>query len=424
MKHFWSDKGALGIVQTNLVPILVQKLLSELDEIKKLILDTLHFCMRVDTEKALKADAMTAFTELLSHKNSGIRAKAARDIMDLSVPLDGKNKAVECGSVPPLIELLKDPLSDVRANAAGAIMTITITTKGKYTAIDAGAIAPLVDLVQDATSEVRLNALKPDKRAGYFAGLFVMERKFAKFFHHLVHELIPDNGEREQLFDALRLYQTPLIALRHQMEYSYLAPAVPGVGDEIVRVNGFTIAEAIHEDVLNLIKTRDEIILKVTHIGMLPIKEQASQTVTWQYVEDMDSKVALAEVLEDKQVKKAKPVELKIFIDCTGYDSIGCGIVSGPRHYPGIFVEKVRPGSLAEEGGLEVGDQLVEVNETSFLNIGHKEVGGRRARVMQLRVVGKSVVRNGEAFNDLGERLDIEREHHRPEDGPLGDAEL
>ncbi|KAK7475793.1 hypothetical protein BaRGS_00032939 [Batillaria attramentaria] len=152
--------GALGIVQTNLVPILVQKLLSELDEIKKLILDTLHFCMRVDTEKALKADAMTAFTELLSHKNSGIRAKAARDIMDLSVPLDGKNKAVECGSVPPLIELLKDPLSDVRANAAGAIMTITITTKGKYTAIDAGAIAPLVDLVQDATSEVRLNALK------------------------------------------------------------------------------------------------------------------------------------------------------------------------------------------------------------------------------------------------------------------------
>nr|KAG5699885.1 hypothetical protein BaRGS_034659 [Batillaria attramentaria] len=48
----------------------------------------------------------------------------------------------------------------------------------------------------------------------------------------------------------------------------------------------------------------------------------------------------------------------------------------------------------------------------------------RGARVMKLRVVCKSVVRNGEAFNDLGERLDIEREHYRPEDGPLGDAEL
>ena len=49
-------------------------------------------------------------------------------------------------------------------------------------------------------------------------------------------------------------------------------------------------------------------------------------------------------------------------------------ILSGPPYYPGIFVEKVRPASLAQEVGLEVGDQIVEVNETSFLSIGHKEV--------------------------------------------------
>ncbi|XP_076472086.1 uncharacterized protein LOC143301586 isoform X2 [Babylonia areolata] len=276
----------------------------------------------------------------------------------------------------------------------------------------------------------------------------MMERKFAKFFHRLVQELIPDNGHREHMFDALRRYQSsqklhqllgdlrqvldepdklelyefirPLILLRHQMEYSYLTPPAPGVrlrtirlhrasnqslgfavrggyefnvgvfvskvepgsqadkqglkvGDEIVRVNGFTIAEAIHDDVLNLIKSRDEIVLKVTHIGMLPVKEHATDTVTWQYVEDMDSKRALDEVLSEKQVNGGKGVELKIFIDCTGYESIGCGILSGPSYYPGIFVEKVRPGSLAQEVGLEVGDQIVEVNDSSFQNIGHKE---------------------------------------------------
>nr|KAG5698839.1 hypothetical protein BaRGS_019691 [Batillaria attramentaria] len=48
----------------------------------------------------------------------------------------------------------------------------------------------------------------------------------------------------------------------------------------------------------------------------------------------------------------------------------------------------------------------------------------KRARVMKLRVVSKIVVRDGEAFSDLGERLDIHCEHHRPKDGPLGDAEL
>jgi hypothetical protein len=41
----------------------------------------------------------------------------------LSVPLAGKDKAVECDAVPKLIKLLKDSHADVRANAAGAIMT-------------------------------------------------------------------------------------------------------------------------------------------------------------------------------------------------------------------------------------------------------------------------------------------------------------
>lgn len=39
--------------------------------------------MRVDTEKALKAKAMDVFKDLLKHANPVIRAKAARDIMDL-----------------------------------------------------------------------------------------------------------------------------------------------------------------------------------------------------------------------------------------------------------------------------------------------------------------------------------------------------
>ena len=39
-----------------------------------------------------------------------------------SVPLDGKNKAVDVKSVPPLVRLLKDKEPDVRANAAGALM--------------------------------------------------------------------------------------------------------------------------------------------------------------------------------------------------------------------------------------------------------------------------------------------------------------
>ncbi|KAK3585445.1 hypothetical protein CHS0354_020166 [Potamilus streckersoni] len=190
-----TPQGAEGIVTAELVPILVKKLKEEVDEIKELILDTLHFCLRIDSDKALKSGAMEVFTELLQHSSPVIRAKAARDIMDLRkyrvvvldwlqciehlksdeyqkevlakealkdycVTLEGKDKAVEVEAIPALISLLKDESPDVRANAAGALMTITITTRGKYTAIKSDGIQPLVDLVDDPTSEVRAYVLK------------------------------------------------------------------------------------------------------------------------------------------------------------------------------------------------------------------------------------------------------------------------
>ena len=54
------------------------KLQAEVDEIKELILDTLHFCMRVDTDHALGAGAMEVYTDLLTHSIDTIRAKVRK----------------------------------------------------------------------------------------------------------------------------------------------------------------------------------------------------------------------------------------------------------------------------------------------------------------------------------------------------------
>ncbi|XP_048581464.1 radial spoke head 14 homolog [Nematostella vectensis] len=155
-----TSPGTDGVVEANLLPILVGKLLEEQDEIKELILDTLHYCMRVETKQVLDSNGMEAFTKLLDHMDPSTRCKAARDIMDLSFPLEGKDRAVDVGAVPPLVSLLRDNSAEVRAQAAGAIMTITITTKGKYAAIEAEAIPNLVSQLSDPVSDVRLNSLK------------------------------------------------------------------------------------------------------------------------------------------------------------------------------------------------------------------------------------------------------------------------
>ena len=63
--------------------VLVEKLKSEIDEIKDIILDTLHFCMIVTTAQALRTDAMKVFVDLIQHEDNVIRSKAARNINDL-----------------------------------------------------------------------------------------------------------------------------------------------------------------------------------------------------------------------------------------------------------------------------------------------------------------------------------------------------
>jgi len=152
--------GADAIIQQNLVKTLVEKLKTELDEIKEIILDTLHFCMKVDTKQALEAKAMSVFTDLLISKSAGIKAKTACDIFDLSIPLQGKIEAIDLKTVNALSILLKDEDMYVKCKSALALESIAITTPGKYNCLSAGCIALIIPLLDSPSSEVRVNALK------------------------------------------------------------------------------------------------------------------------------------------------------------------------------------------------------------------------------------------------------------------------
>ncbi|KAM6408078.1 harmonin [Rhynochetos jubatus] len=230
-------------------------------------------------------------------------------------------------------------------------------------------------------------------------------------------KLVINEPSRLPLFDAIR----PLIPLKHQVEYDQLTPkrsrklkevrldrlhpeglgiSVRGgvefscglfisqlvkggqadnvglqVGDEIVRINGYSISSCTHEEVINLIRTKKIVSIKVRHIGMIPVKSSTDEPLKWQYVDQFVSETGEGKgsVAGLASTGGRENKEKKVFISLIGTKGMGCSISSGPTQKPGIFISNVKPGSLSAEVGLEVGDQIVEVNGVDFSNVDHKE---------------------------------------------------
>ncbi|XP_058502316.1 harmonin isoform X2 [Solea solea] len=230
-------------------------------------------------------------------------------------------------------------------------------------------------------------------------------------------KLVINEPKRLPLFDAIR----PLIPLKHQVEYDLLTPkrsrklkevrldrthrdglglSVRGglefgcglyisqivkdgqaanvglqVGDEIVRINGYSISSCIHEEVISLIKTKKTVSLKVRHVGLIPAKSSSDEPLKWQFVDQFVSEsgerknsVAGLASIGGKEIK-----EKKVFLSLVGSKGMGISITSGPTQKPGIYISNVKPGSLSAEVGLEVGDQIVEVNGVDFTSVDHSE---------------------------------------------------
>ncbi|NWX84230.1 RSP14 protein, partial [Nothoprocta ornata] len=153
-------EGALDMLQADLIPSLVSKLKTELDEIQELILDTLANCLCLEASDALASGAVTILKDKLAHPSAAIRSKAAWVLLGIGIHPEGKTTALEEDIIPVLVSLLEDPEPEVQAKAAGALMFATVTPQGRYSALGAEAIPPLLKLLAAEASEARLSATK------------------------------------------------------------------------------------------------------------------------------------------------------------------------------------------------------------------------------------------------------------------------
>ncbi|XP_051546154.1 harmonin-like isoform X2 [Myxocyprinus asiaticus] len=272
-------------------------------------------------------------------------------------------------------------------------------------------------------------------------------------------KLVINEPKRLPLFDAIR----PLIPLKHQVQYDQLTPkrsrklkevrldrthpeglglSVRGglefgcglfisqivkdgqagnvglqVGDEIVRINGYSISSCIHEEVINLIKTKKIVSLKVRHVGMIPAKSSTDDPLKWQFVDqfvsesrERKSSVAGLASIGGKEIK-----EKKVFLSLVGTKGMGISISSGPTQKPGIYVSNVKPGSLSAEVGLQVGDQIVEVNGVEFTNLSHQDAvrvlkSSRSLTITVLTGAGREFFMTDEEQLALESRRELDRQ--------------
>uniref|UniRef100_A0AAQ4PQ03 Harmonin n=1 Tax=Gasterosteus aculeatus aculeatus TaxID=481459 RepID=A0AAQ4PQ03_GASAC len=272
-------------------------------------------------------------------------------------------------------------------------------------------------------------------------------------------KLVINEPKRLPLFDAIR----PLIPLKHQVEYDLLTPkrsrklkevrldrthrdglglSVRGglefgsglyisqmvkdgqagnvglqVGDEIVRINGYSISSCIHDEVISLIKTKKIVSLKVRHVGMIPVKSSSDEPLKWHFVDqfvsesgEKKSSIAGLASIGGKEIK-----EKKVFLSLVGTKGMGISISSGPTQKPGIYISNVKPGSLSAEVGLQVGDQIVEVNGVDFTNADHKEAvrvlkSSRSLTITVLTGAGRELFMTDEERLAIEARRELDRQ--------------
>ncbi|XP_073986526.1 whirlin protein dyschronic isoform X6 [Rhodnius prolixus] len=146
-------------------------------------------------------------------------------------------------------------------------------------------------------------------------------------------------------------------------------------GDSILQVNGTPFTSISHEDALKVLKACRE--LSITVRSSVPFVQQPPplpppmqpplQTYTW--VDRKGRPVSPPPRFRQYHRDKLRKVELIV----DPGQSLGLMIRGGIEYNLGIFVTGVDKDSVAERAGLLIGDQILEVNGQSFLEVTHDE---------------------------------------------------
>ncbi|KAH8289699.1 hypothetical protein KR054_009569 [Drosophila jambulina] len=231
------------------------------------------------------------------------------------------------------------------SSASSDVMTLTTTAASSWCAIPASSRLRVLRLVRP--HQRRLLVGGPERGSTYgFAVRGGREHGTGFFVSHVEH-----GGEAQ------------LKGLR--------------IGDQILRINGFRLDDAVHKEFIQLVASQDRVTLKVRGVGMLPVRDQPEERLSWSVVKlpsvsgtPSESSFKSGSGGGGGETRgRGASRDISVVLHVAPRTKLGLGICKGPEWKPGIFVQFTKERSVAREAGLRPGDQILSVNSIDFSDV-------------------------------------------------------
>ncbi|XP_078381387.1 uncharacterized protein LOC144664126 isoform X3 [Oculina patagonica] len=175
-------------------------------------------------------------------------------------------------------------------------------------------------------------------------------------------------------------------------------------GDHIFQVNGTKFDGLTHAQAVKIIQSSKKLNLTVRSVGRIPISFVAESTCKWVDMRgrraspppgvDSNGRILTADGIHKSDLRLlGDDDERKVNIFVEDGAKLGLMIRGGSDYGLGIYIAGVDPDCIAEQAGLKAGDQILDVNGQSFLNISHKKavkvLKSTKSMILTLKDIGR-----------------------------------
>ncbi|KAL6475754.1 hypothetical protein MHYP_G00167940 [Metynnis hypsauchen] len=143
------------------------------------------------------------------------------------------------------------------------------------------------------------------------------------------------------------------------------------VGDKLLEVNGISLENISMSSAVKVLTGHRRLRLVLQRVGWVPGLRYSNEKTTW--VDLIHRRMVVDEggaTLPDRRSDAAlcRTVHLQTSLS---QPYLGLNIRGGTEYGLGIYVSKLDPGGLAEQGGIKMGDQILSANGVSFEDVTH-----------------------------------------------------